>query len=406
VRLRPIASSTLLLAAVFCQTQTSQNERTFSQSVSVVQSTLKELPGGTSGPLPLLDGFVLSGSHELDRYKRPYYQCTVRVTAAPSGGSLVRVSVKITAWRNDAHPGYALLESNGRVESDLLDRLADSLAAKTPNPSATSGSVTASVPPHHAGGKTPLISAPTQPFPKHFELQLPSKDSKAQTADPALELEAKNLEEILRNQSHPTNLIAVKQDQTPVLQSPSLDGKVLFLASAEDEFEVIEANPDWIHVRISGLSRGWLRRAMIDFIDGSEASPTALSGKSENSAEAHSRTPAPFSIGSEELGSFPGTWPPLTGKSVRIISVQQAAGTGQTTSPQEKLRFARSVFRSETEPLPESANGLVLIFDAEDGGMVAATRALIEQWKRGAISEQAFWQQSLRDPPAILGATN
>ncbi len=405
MRLRPIASSTLLLAAIFCQTQTSQNERTFSQSVSVVQSKLKELPGGTSGPLPLLDGFVLSGSHELDRYQRPYYQCTVRVTAAPSGGSLVRVSAKITAWRNDAHPGYALLESNGRVESDLLDRLADSLAAKTPNPSATSGSVTAFVPLHRPEGKTPLISAPTQPFPKHFELQLPSKDNKGQAADPALEAEAKNLEEILRNQSHPTNLVAVKQDQTAVLRNPSLDAKVLFLASAEDEFEVLEANTDWIHVRISGLSRGWLRRSAIDFIDGSGAIPTASSSKSENNGEAPSQTPAPFSIGSEELGSFPGTWPPLTGKSVRIISVQ-AAGTGQTTSPQEKLLFARSVFRRETEPLPESANGLVLIFDAEDGGMIAATRALIEQWKRGAISEQAFWQQCLRDPPAILGTTN
>jgi len=395
----------LLLASVFCQTQTSQNERTFSQSVSVVQSTLQALPGGTSGPLPLLDGFAVSGLHELDRYQRPYFQCTVRVTAASSGGSVVRVIAKITAWRNDAHPGYALLESNGRLESDLLDRLADSLASKTPNPSSPAGSVTASIPPHHQAGETPLISAPTQPFLKHFGLQLPSKDNKVQAADPAVEAEAKNLEEILRSQSHPTNLIAVKRDQTPILENPSLDAKVLFLASAEDEFEVLEANPDWIHVRISGLSRGWLRRSAIDFIDGSGAIPPASSSKSENSGEAPSQIPAPFSIGSEELGSFPGTWPPLTGKSVRIISVQ-AAGTGQTTSPQEKLQFARNVFRSETERLPESAKGLVLIFDAEDGGMIAATRALIEQWKRGAISEQAFWQQCLRDPPAILGTTN
>jgi hypothetical protein len=193
---------------------------------------------------------------------------------------------------------------------------------------------------------------------------------------------------------------------TPILQNPSLDAEVLFLARAEDEFEVLEANPDWIHVRISGLSRGWLRRSAIDFVDGSGVVPTNSSSKSENSGQTQSQPPTPFSISSEEVGSFPGTWPPLTGKSVSIISIQQTSGTGQTTSPAEKLRFARSVFRSETESLPESANGLVLIFDAEDGGMVAATRALIEQWKRGAISEQAFWHQCLRDPPAILGATN
>ncbi len=406
MRLRPIASGTLLLAALFCQAQNSQNERIFPQPVSVLQAALKKLPGGTSGPLPLLDGFVVAGSHELDQYQRPYYQCTVRVTASSSGGSLVRVSAKITAWRSDAHPGYAVLESSGRLESDLLDRLQNFLATKTRNPSATSASANATAPPKSPVAGEPLVSAPTQPFPKHFGLQVPANASKAQPADPALALEAKNLEEILRNQSHPTNLIAVKQDQTPVLQSPSLDAKVLFLASAEDEFEVLESNPDWVHVRISGLSRGWLRRTMTDFIDDSGATPTASASKSDNSGEAHSEPPAPFSIGSEEVGGFPGTWPPLTGKSVRIISVQQAAGTGRITSPQEKLRFARSVFRSETESLPESANGLVLIFDSEDGGMVAATRALIEQWKRGAVSEQAFWQQCLRDPPAILGGTN
>jgi hypothetical protein len=406
VKLPPIATGTLLLAAVLCRAQSLENERTFTQSVSVVEAALKKLYGGTSGPLPLLDGFVVAGLRELDRYQRPYYQVTVRVTAAASGGARVRVSAKITAWRSDAHPGYALLESSGRLESDFLERLQDFLTAKSPSRGMTSDGAISAVAPTHATGDTPLISAPTQPFPKHFGSQLPSNDSKARVADSELELEAKNLEEILRNQSHPTNLIAVKQNQTPVLQRPSLDGKVLFLASAEDEFEVLVANPDWVHVRISGLSRGWLRRSMVDFIDGSGATRTASSSKNENVGAGHSQATALFSISSEEVGSFPGAWPPLNGKTVRIISVQQTTGTGQTSSSEDKLRFAQSVFQSEAESLPESANGLVLIFDSQDGGMVAAPRALIEKWKKGSVSEQAFWQQCLRDPALILGATN
>src|SRR5205823_8284070 len=106
-------------------------------------------------------------------------------------------------------------------------------------------------------------------------VQFPKFDPKASaqnegTDDPALRREAENLSEILRNQSHPTNLVAVKKDQTPVLQNPALDAKVLFLASAEDEFEIIESNPDWIHVRISGLSRGWLRRSLVEVVDDAE----------------------------------------------------------------------------------------------------------------------------------------
>jgi len=89
---------------------------------------------------------------------------------------------------------------------------------------------------------------------------------------------------------------------------------------------------------------------------------------------------------------------------VKIISVQQTPGSGRITSPQDKLRFAESVFREQTLPAP--AAGLVLIFDSEDGGMVATAGAALAQWKSGDLSEAAFWKQCLLDPPEILGSLN
>jgi hypothetical protein len=378
-----IASFVLFSAFGLAQSGESSrsNERTFSASAAQIQAALNKLQPTFSGRLPTLDGFVAAGRKSLEQYLRPFYQCTVHV-APSSGGSLVRVTAKITAWHeNPPRSGYEVLQSNGRLESDLLDRLQESLAP-------TSAKVTESQP-------APQISAPMPQFPQH------TTTSPAPSADSPLRDEARSLEELLRNQSRPTSLVGVKQEQTPVLESARADGKILFLASAEDEFEVLDKNPEWIHVRISGLSRGWLRRSAVEMLDGSQ------SPRSEASAQySGGSLPANplFSISSEEVGVFPGTWDALKGKSTRIISVQQAQDSGRITSPQDKLQFAASVFKKEA--LAPGVDGLVLIFDSEDGGMVASRREVLDQWKRGTISEADFWKQCYLDPPEILGATN
>ena len=398
-----------LFVSVFCYAQNSQQEKIFSAPVAKVQAALKDLPGGTSGPLPILDGFIVPAVRKLEGYQRPYYQCSVHVTAAPSGGSLVRVTAKITAWNTDpAHSGYEVLPSNGRLESDLLDRLQERLTAnsdgKTPSP-ASSVTPANSETAHAKAAPAPEISAPMPQFPSRSAVTTPSTSPETQNS--ALDQEAKSLEELVQNQSHPTNLVAVKQDQTPVLQGPSSDAKVLFLASAEDEFEVLDTNPEWVHVRISGLARGWVRRTSVEMLDGSvtiadSTATTVVQG--QHPAATPSLSSALFSVSGEEDGSFPGDWAPLKGKSVKIISIQQAPGTGRITSPQDKMHFAEGLFKSEAAE--KSAAGLVLIFDAEDGGMVAATRAVLDLWKNGALSEQAFWKQCYLDPPEILGSAN
>jgi hypothetical protein len=412
LRLWTHSGSALLLLAAFSAAQNSLaknpgDERTFSQPVAVVRTALQNMQGATSGRLPVLDGFVVPGKHSLSSYQRPFYQCTVRVSAAKAGGSLVRVTATITAWfSSPAHSGYETLESNGRIESDLLDRLQDALA--------TSPVQSASGAPHSENplaekSPAPQIDAPVRRLPElaqHPGLWIEPGQEQTKPQDKELQQEATNLEEILRNQSHPTNLVAVKREGTPVLQNPSVDAKVLFFASAEDEFEVLEENPNWVHVRISGLSRGWLRRSGVEMISNSQpgVDNQSIPAPVDTPAPANGQSPAPFSVGSEEIGSFPGDWEPLRGKNVKIISLQQAPGTGRTTSPQEKKQFAAALFKRESDSLPPDAAGLVLVFDAEDGGMVASTRAALEQWNNGTLTDAAFWKQCLLDPPEILGA--
>src|SRR5262249_11700631 len=93
------------------------------------------MQGSLYGHLPVLDGFAVASDRPLDSYRRGYYQATVRVSPTASGGSIVRVSAKVTAWYTDpvsSHTGYQLLTSNGRLETDVLDELSEQLAVIPP----------------------------------------------------------------------------------------------------------------------------------------------------------------------------------------------------------------------------------------------------------------------------------
>ncbi|HWY57802.1 MAG TPA: hypothetical protein VNZ03_25295 [Terriglobales bacterium] len=389
-------------------------ERTFAQSKLAVEKTLKRLQPSASGPLPVLDGFTRPGDRPLDRFQRGYYQCTVQVSSTPSGQALVRVSAKITAWYADptsSKSGYQELPSNGRLETDFLERLQDALGSKASLAATNSPPVsTAPSQPRNAGaGPAPTISAPepSNGPPSSFKIRNPvSSDMVASLATQKamadkhmedLTKEAKGLEEILRNQAHPNNLVVVKKSGTPVLVSPVEGAKVLFLATAEDEFEILDTNANWVHVRISGLSRGWIRRS------GLEMPKTFAADGKENSA------PASFQVKNEEIASFPGTWEPLRGKTVKILTVQNVSASATDTGSRAKLEFAKSLFDKEYAELtqaPTTAAGVVLIFDSEDGGMAAATMPALQQWKAGTLSDQAFWRSCFFDPPETFISQN
>jgi hypothetical protein len=214
--------------------------------------------------------------------------------------------------------------------------------------------------------------------------------------------EVRGLEEILRNQAHPGNLVAVRHRDTPVLVNPIEDAKVLFLATAEDEFEILDANPNWVHVRISGISRGWIRRSSLEMPTADpDPQPAETEVRNEPAADAQ-----PFHVENEQVASFPGDWAPLLGKTVRIVTVQKAIDNATVTGPGAKLAFAKSLFNREYADLTSTSSsvvGVVVIFDSEDGGMIASTLPALRQWKAGTLSDEAFWRRCLLDPREAFG---
>lgn len=393
--------------------QTSPVQRTFRAPKKAVDQALRQLQPAMSGHLPTLEGFVLVGEHPLTQYQRAFYQCTAEVTETPAG-SVVRISANVTAWHKDAspsHSAYEALKSNGRLESDLLDQLSDQLSG------ANSGAASAGEKSADSDARRPSASSPSNPASQGSLPDAPSTDgtfsasaAKALPAQPAaarrpiddvsdkksadLRAELSSLEDAIRNQSHPKNLVAIKKSGTPVVASPSLTAKTLFLADAQDEFEMLDFTDDWVHVRVSGLSRGWIWRTSLEMPQGIPDVATARTNSAPAAADL-------FQVSREEVASFPGDWAPLRGKSVKIISVQKIREDEKDSGPNAKLEFAKSLLDSNYEDLakiPDLA-GLVLIFDSADGGLVAATLPTIRKWKAGGLTDAALWHQCYFDPP-------
>ena len=410
-----------LASATAAHAQAAENERTFPQSKATIEKALKELQAFTSGRLPTLEGFAAPNDLSLDRFQRGYFQCMVHVTPLPSGGSQVRVSAKITAWyaaANAAQSGYRELASNGRLESDLLDRLQELIGtpsatgawSRVPAQSERKAATTSTGPVPNA----PSSSASAQAFRAEQlppDSEIPSQATKKAVEDrhlDSLRTDAKNLTEILRSQSHPTNLVAVKKPGAPIFSEPNQGAKVLFRAAAEDEFEILDLSASWVHVRISGLSRGWIERSRVEL--SADAASDAGSAIAEANAQApgtpaKSAPPQLFQVENEETATFPGEWQPLQGKTVQIISVQPTLPTG--ADAQAKLSFAKSLFSkwyTEMSKEQSTAAGVVIIFDSADGGMVATTLGVLREWKSGTISDEALWRRCYVDPPEMVSA--
>ena len=410
-----IALVLILFSAASSRSQTSNaSERTFPQSKNAIEQVLKKVQASIAGRLPALEGFVDPAGHSLERYQRAYYQSTVQVSSNASGGSVVRVSTKITAWYADpvaSHSGYRLLTSNGRLEADLLDQLSDELTAKVVSAPASNQTPAVAKIAEKAGVSAPAPKLPetggsfSSSLSRSFSAREQGSPQKQVTdADKDLQAETKNLEEILKNQAHPKNLVAVKKSGSPVVATPSLTAKALFLASAHDEFELLNFNANWVHVRISGLSRGWIWRNSLEMPDGI---PDVV--------DAHAASvPKPgadelFRVTREETAPFPGDWEPLRSKNVKIISVQRVDESAKAEGPNLKLEFAKSLLDKNYTELQKKAQelaGIVLIFDSADGGMIAVPVGVLTQWKAGKWSDAALWHQSFFDPPETFGSAS
>jgi hypothetical protein len=230
---------------------------------------------------------------------------------------------------------------------------------------------------------------------EHGDARTPEKLSLDKSKS-ALQTEADTLEEILKNQAHPKNLVAVKKSGTPVVSTPSLTAKPQFLASMHDEFEMLDFNVDWVHVRISGLSRGWIWRNSVDM-------PEGIPDTAAHAASALAPAADLFRVSREETAQFPGDWEPLRSKNVKIISVQKVDDNAKGTGPKERLEYAKYLLEKNYGEVmavkPQDLAGIVVIFDSADGGMIAATLATLQQWRAGTLSDAALWHKCFFDPP-------
>jgi hypothetical protein len=401
----------LLLTAIVWQPRLAIGQavpyaRTYARPKEDVDNALKEFQAYAGQKLPIVDGFVAMGTQPLNRYERAFYQFSIDILPATPGSCVVRMTAKVTAWYADPDPaksGYQVLPSNGRLELDLLDRLTEKfggkasvytsrsslqaprpkmgLAAGLPeNPSAPGGSPEGTV----TGGATIEEMAV-------LRIKRETEEKHAQQ----LNSELQNLLEIQHNQAHPQNLVIAKKSGTPVFARAAEGAKVLFQAAADDEFEFIDAEGEWIHVQISGPSRGYFRRNSLEL-------PETIAGRAKSAGAASSTEKASlFRVEREENGMFPGDWEKLKGKAVKIFTIQPALPDAKKTEASAKLAFALSIFervRDGAAVSTPAVEGVVVIFDSADGGIIGATLADAQQMAAGSLPREEFWKRSYMDP--------
>ncbi len=207
-----------------------------------------------------------------------------------------------------------------------------------------------------------------------------------------------NLEEILRNQTHPTDIAVVRKSGTRVVSTASANSPVLFSADNEDEFQVLDTQPDWVHVLISGVSRGWIRRSDLNL-------PEGLNANSNKADVAAPAAEPPFRVVREETNPFKGNWAPLKGKTVKIIWTAPASFEGKPAPALAKRNFAKSLLVTAYQEISshdQAVAGVVIVFDSADGGQIAATLENLKQWQAGSLSEASFWRLCSVDPPELF----
>jgi hypothetical protein len=388
----------LLAGAVRVPAQAVPYARSFAKPRGEVEQALKDLQAYAGQKLPVLSGFVAMGNAPLDRYERGFYQFSIELLPGENNGTIVRLSAKITAWyvdRDVSKSGYQVLPSNGRLELDFLDRLEEKLTGKP----VTSSGVQAPTPKLDLSAvRTAAVMAaplPQSNEPPNEVAALRVQRIESERHVQQLNAELQNLQEIKSGQAHPQNLVIIKKSGTPVYARNSESSHLLFEASANDEFEFLDAEGEWIHISISGDSRGYIRANSVEL-------PERVVARLESHLPSPEEKFPGFRIAREERSVFPGDWAPLKGKQVKIYSVQPVSTNPKETGPTARLSYCVVLFEkalreeAAANPAPE---GVAVIFDAADGGIAGATFADIQKLSTGTLKRDAFWQQSYLDPP-------
>jgi hypothetical protein len=390
-----------LAVAVGASAQAVPYARSYAKPKQEVDRALKDLQAYSGQKLPLLDGFVASDK-PLDQYERGFYQYSIELLPGDAGATIVRLSAKITAWHVDrdvSKSGYEALASNGRLELDLLDRLQEKLTGKPVDPPATLNTNVQAPRPKLDLSGVPGASTASAPSPvtrtPDEVAAIRGQRVVAERRVQQLTSELDNLKDIQHNQVHPQNLVIVDKPGTAVFDKPNENARELFQAAVNDEFEFLDAANGWIHVTLSGDSRGYIRQSAVLL-------PERIASKMANSDSSLEQKFPGFRIEQEGVSNFPGDWAVLKGKKVKIYTVQAISQNAKDSGPTARLNYSLALFEQtlkEAASASTPVEGVVVIFDAADGGIVAAAMPDIQKYTSGGLNRDAFWAQAYLDPP-------
>ena len=357
--------------AVSTQAQTVRGAvtREFPFPIPAVKAGLDNVGAYTGGRLPSLDDFANLDRVNLKDYQQPYYEFKIQIDPKGPNQTVVQVKANVSAWYTGPglpEPGYRALESNGRLENDLLDRLSDYLRDKSADAATLQQWI--------ATAKQERV------------------DTDQHTAE--LQEEMKKLE---NPPAQDASYVTVERPHVVVLTAPSDGAAVAVKAQIDDEFQVLEHRGAWLRLKLDDGQQGWVRAAQVE---GSNAAAA--------SAESKKSSLAGFEVIRENTDEFTGDWQRLKGKRALYIWVRPD-GTAMNLPTASRLQFVQSTFVERYRQISHSSTdpveGIVVIFMDQRGGVAAASLDDIRQWVEGTLSQIAFLKKCSLDPPgAFQGA--
>lgn len=421
IRARTIASCSIgvsvLIALVIVQHVLAQDpkpvDRIYMKPQIEVQKALDSMDAFATNRLPTLESFVDANAATLDHFETPHYQLHIDVESQGISQTLVSVSAKITAWyvgEDASHSQYVVIPSNGRLEGDFLDRLSIYLEKPAPGSAAALSDQHPSVVP--VSGQPSSSKSESSSRPSHAATAAPLAASQSLVAsnDPAvlasqiaslraqrqaLEQQERKMQDqiadltnISRNQKFLASIAIVRSAQSPVFAAPDETSKIMFHADSEDEFEAIEGREDYVHVKLEGGATGWIRASQLRHP--SDPDDADAAGNSN------------FSTAKDEIKTFDGDWPPLKGKLTLFMIAQPIRRLPEGTLGQSQLEFAKQIFIDgyrEANHTDQHAEGVVVVFLGEKGGVAAAALPDIRRWQEGFFSDKQFLDRCSFDPP-------
>ena len=351
------------------QTMRGAVEREFPFPVPAVKAALENIGAYTGSRLPSLEGFADLGRVNLKDYQRPYYECKIEIEPKGPDHTLLRVKANVSAWYTGpdaAEPGYRTLESNGHLENDLLERLSDYLRDKSAD----------------AATLQQWIAT--------------AKQERADAEHRTVELQ-EQMKKLENPQAQEISYAAVARPRVTVLNAPSDTAPVVVKAQIDDEFQVLEHRGAWLRVRIDNGESGWLRASQVQVSDAVPATVAQVK-----------KTPASvpgFDVIRENTDDFSGEWERLKGKKALYIWAR-ANGSAMNEPMADRLRFVQSMFTARYREMAHSskdpADGIVVIFVDDLGGVAAASLDDIRLWVEGTLNQAAFLKRCSFDPPGAF----